>query len=124
MGLRDTGPRVSSIGLASIRIDGWCSMAASFDGGTVTTKPILLPADATRMLLNASSRWGAIIVEVLDESGAAVAESRPLTGDNVRMEAVWPNGSFARLPRQRPYRFRFRIVNARIYSWSVVPDAI
>lgn len=123
-GLRDTGPRVSSIGLASIRIDGWCSMAASFDGGTVTTKPILLPADATRMLLNASSRWGAIIVEVLDESGAAVAESRPLTGDNVRMEAVWPNGSFARLPRQRPYRFRFRIVNARIYSWSVVPDAI
>ena len=67
---------------------------------------------------------GAIIVELLDESGAAVAESRPVTGDSVRLEAMWPDDAFARLPRQRPYRIRFRLVNAHIHSWSVVPAAM
>ena len=114
----DSGPKYARIGLAKIRLDGWCSLAAGYDGGTVVTGPVVLPAGELRV--NARSPWGAVTVELLDEGGNPVpgGRSAPLSADGVDLRVEWPGGVPAGL-HGRPARLRFTLENAHLYSWRV-----
>jgi hypothetical protein len=117
--LTDTGPYHSAIGLATLRLDGWCSMQASFDGGQVVTKPVVLPEGD--VFLNAQADWGEVVVEALGAGGEPIQgmQPAPVTGDGVRLAVEWPQGRPLESLAGRPVRLRFNIRNAVLYSWTV-----
>ena len=116
----DSGPHYARIGLATIRLDGWCSLLAGYDGGTVLTRPMVLPRGELRV--NARARWGAVTVEVLDEGGNPLPQaprSAPVSADGVDLKVEWPGGAPPSSLQGRPVRLRFTIENAHLYSWTV-----
>ncbi len=123
--LKDTGPRQVGIGLATIRVDGWCSMRASFDSGQITTIPLVLPEKVT-MCLNAKSRWGDIVVEVLDENQNEIPglKSRSIRDDAIRIPVIWEENNAWHGLLGEQMRIRFKMRNAELYSWSIKPERV
>jgi len=116
---RDNGPRWGGIGLATLRRDGFCSMESSFDGGCLTTVPLFLPRGDLH--LNLKSDFGSAQVEVLDENGAPIpgAVSLPLRTDCCDATVSFPDGFTMDSVLGRPVCLRFRLSNARLFSfWS------
>lgn len=108
-----------AIGLATLRLDGFASVAASYDGGSFTTRPLVPQGD--RLLVNAVSDYGELRVEAIDDDGkplAGFAESdcRAVSVDSVSAEVTWQSRKFAEL-REKPVRLRFIMRNARLYSY-------
>src|SRR3954470_17402823 len=60
----DKGPEKSGIGFATIKRDRFVALEASFDGGEILTKPVLLKGG--RLRLNGQSSFGQIVVELID----------------------------------------------------------
>lgn len=120
---KDTGPGSSQggirIGLATIRIDGWCSMQASFDGGRIVTVLLVLPKG--EFFLNAKADWGQIFVEVLDLQGSVVDEmkSEPIRSDGVCLPVKWPKGKTLAELAGKKVKLRFTLKNALLFSWKV-----
>ena len=120
---RDNGPGSSQggirIGLATIRLDGFCSMQASFDGGQIVTVPLILPKGD--LFLNAKANWGEIVVEVLDSNGNVIdgMKSELIQSDRIRLPVKWPQGkTFAELAGTK-VKLRFTLKNALLFSWKV-----
>ena len=117
----DNGPDFVGIGLATMRLDGWCSLDAGYGGGTVLTEPGVLQSGD--LWVNAKADRGQVVVEVLDEAGQRLPGSRPsapLAADGVRLPVTWPDGGAPTWSGDRPVRLRFRLENARLYSWGDV----
>ena len=106
----------SAIGLAKLRLDGYVSLGASFDGGSVTTVPVR--ARGSSLYVNAVSRYGEVVVEVLAD-GKPIATSMPVRGDGVRQKVRFPNGASKLLFSGKPVQLRFNLRNARLYSYWV-----
>ncbi len=117
--LKDTGPHFVGIGLATLRLDGWCSLQSGFDGGEVVTTPLILPAG--KLFINAKSDWGEIAVEVLEADGKAIenAQSASVNSDGIRLQIQWPEGGSLGRFAGKPVQLRFAIKNALLYSWKV-----
>ena len=109
----------SAIGLAKLRLDGYVSLGASFGGGSVTTVPVL--PGGKELHLNAAARFGEIVVEVLGADGEPVAGgiSKAMTGDRTDLMVVWPDKASNPLASGEPIQLRFKIRNARLYSYWV-----
>ena len=109
----------SAVGLAKLRLDGYVSLSASYDGGSVTSVPVVLGGDT--LYLNAAARFGEIVVEVLGQDGKAVPSgvSKPVTGDGVDLEVCWPAGTPKALLAGDTVQLRFKIRNARLYAYCV-----
>lgn len=118
----DQDPRTMSIGLATLRLDGFASMNASFDGGTVTTRPYRLAG--TKLILNVKSDYGKVLVELLDESdkpvrGFGKEDCHAVQADSCDAEVAWGRRSLAEV-RDIPIKLKFHLHNARLYSYRVV----
>ena len=109
----------SAIGLAKLRVDGYVSLSASYDGGTVPTVPVI--PGASSLHLNAAARWGRITVEVLDQLGQPIpgARSLPVESDGTDLTVRWPAPAGSPLAAKRPIQLRFTLHNARLYSYWV-----
>lgn len=118
-GPKDTGPYHIGIGLATLRLDGWCSLQSSFDGGEVITKPVILPEG--ELFINAKSDWGEIVVEFLQPDGDEIEgmRSTPVKADGVSLHVQWPNDNSLERLAGKPIRLRFTIKNGLLYSWKV-----
>ena len=112
------------MGMATLRRDGFASLAAGFDGGRVTTRPIVFEEGALR--INAKARFHAnVTVEVLDEReqpirGYSAADCAPCREDSVDQLVTWKDNSDLNRLAGRPVKLRFDLVNARLYSYRVV----
>lgn len=116
-GEKDSGPYHIGFGLAVIRLDGWCSLEAGFDGGEITTRPVILPEGD--LYLNAKCLWGSIAVEILDEQGKLIARSDPVITDGVSLKVSWPEGNPLAGNAGKPVQLKFILKNALLYSWKV-----
>jgi len=120
------GRHRTGIGRAVTRLDGFVSADAGFDGGELTTKPIVF--DGERLELNIDTSIGGFAqVEILDEQGQPIAgfakdECEVICGNSVRWPVRW-NG-----PRQiaelagRPVRLRFVMRDSRLFAFQFVND--
>ena len=116
-----------SICLATLRVDGFVSIDAGEEGGTIVTKPLVLSGDS--LYLNADAEDGELSVEVLeDQAGADVKsfkpissftmeECEPVVSDSVRQKVVWKDSkSFSELG-ERTIRLRFHLRRAKLFSF-------
>ncbi|MDY0168631.1 MAG: hypothetical protein RBS80_18935 [Thermoguttaceae bacterium] len=115
----------ASIGLAFLRRDGFASMDAGPDGGTLTTRPVVF--DGKHLFVNAKVPGGVLQAEVLDERGQAIepftlANSIPFSGDSTLQPMTWKGGSDLGELRGRPVRFRFKLVRGSLYAFWVSRD--
>ena len=78
---KDRGPKAGCIGLAKIKRGRFLSLEASFDGGTILTKPLTF--SASELFLNANAAYGSIQVELLGEHGEAIPGlKKAIRGEN------------------------------------------
>jgi hypothetical protein len=109
----------------TVRQDGFVSVRAEPDGGTVTTKPLTFTAkdDGVVLLLNAStSAAGSIRCEICDGSGVpftdfALTECKPLYGDGIELPVVWQKGAVLKALAGKPVILHFELKDADLYAY-------
>lgn len=107
----------NSIGLAKWKLDRFVSADAGPDGGTLTTVPMLFRG--TRLELNAATNGdGHITVEVLDPKGTVLAQTKPVTGDDLRHRVEWMSDLRLAQFASQPVALRFHLKNAQLFSFA------
>jgi len=113
---QDIAAGQSAIYLATLRRDGFVSLDPENESGHLLTGPIELKGE--QLFLNASCRdSGGISVEVLDETGDAIAVSQPLVGDGVRLPVRWKQDFEPRSLESQPVRLRMVLNGTSLYSF-------
>ena len=101
----------ASIGLASLRRDGFASMEGT---GMLTTRPVTFSGE--HLFVNAVGR---LRVELLDEAGKVLATSETIAIDSTKEKIELPD--LAGLVG-KPVRFRFHLEDGSLYSFWVSKD--
>ena len=115
----DPKPPVKGVGLATLRKDGFVSVEAGPDGGTMTTRPFIFLGDTLE--LNADASEGSITVAALGDDGEPIPgfdreTSLGITSDSTQHSLQWTEQDDLHQLQGRPIRLRFHLNNARIYS--------
>jgi hypothetical protein len=119
----DQDPRSMAIGLATLRRDGFASVGASYDGGTLTTIPYVFDGDA--LSLNVKADYGRVLAELVDEQGIPLpgfdrGACQAVQADSVDARVRWSGADSLRVLGGRPARLRLHLVNARLYAYRCV----
>jgi hypothetical protein len=115
---RDTG---GSTGLAVLRRDGFASLDAGPDGGTLTTRPVRFAGK--HLFVNADVASGSLTAEVLGEDGKVVeglgrADCVPVRSDRTRQPVTWKRTDLGSVAG-KPVRFRFHLRDGRLFAFWV-----
>lgn len=104
----------------TLRLDGFTSVHAPYDGGEMQTKPLVFIG--RRLVLNyATSAAGAVRVEIQDAQGKPIPgygldEAVELLGNEIARVVAWKSGEdLSRLAGQ-PIRLRFVLKDADLFS--------
>jgi hypothetical protein len=122
-GMYDRG----ATGIAFLRRDGFASLEAGAEGGTLTTRPVTFTG--SRVFINAAAAdGGEVRVELLDEAGQPLqpytrANCRPITADSTLAPVAWQGAEDVAALRGRAVRFRFALRRAALYAFWVSRDA-
>lgn len=116
----------ASIGLATLRRDGFASMDAGEKPGTLTTRPIKFQGE--HLFVNFSAPQGELRVEVLTlenkNYGPFTAEKCiPLRGDSTRQRVTWNGAESLARASNKNVKLRFTLTNGSLYAFWVTPDA-
>ena len=115
----DKGEKFGAVGFGSILRDRFVALEASYDGGTLTTRPLLL--DSIDLTLNAESKFGEIRVMLLNDQSETLAESEPIRSDGLAIPVKWKENPYRRII-ESGIRVQFKIRNAKLYSFRQHPD--
>ena len=119
---RDNAQATEHIRRYTIRLDGFASVHAPYQGGEVITRPLRF--DGNRLQINMStSASGWIRCEVQDESGTplpglALGSSSEMAGDEIERTVTWKTGSDLSRISGKPVRLRFVMKDADVYSFQ------
>ena len=105
---------------AALRTDGFVSLQADYEGGTVTTRPFTFAGSRLR-LNHSTSAAGSIRVEVQDAAGKALpglslADCPIIFGDELDRIVRWDKGSDLADLAGRSIRLKFEIKDADLFS--------
>jgi hypothetical protein len=100
--------------LAVLRRDGFLSLTATEEEGSVETRRFRLPTG--RMFVNVDARQGRLRVEVLDPTGEVVAPSAPIVTDTPKKELTWESSDLATWVGKE-VSLRFVLTEASVYSY-------
>jgi len=109
----DSGENRGGVGLATVPLDRFVSLGASFDGGHIITRPLHL--SGKHLHLNAKADFGRIDVEVFDATGKRLAQSKPLCADGLDLPVHWQAGK-PQSDWPTPVTFRITLRNALLFS--------
>jgi hypothetical protein len=115
---------VCSTGLALLRRDGFASMDAAQDEGTLTTR--LVRFQGGYVFVNVDAGKGELRVEILDEKGEVIepfsrARCVPIREDKTLQRVTWTKeADITRLAGKR-VRVRFHLTAGRLYAFWVSP---
>lgn len=113
-----------AIGLATLRLDGFCSMQAGKDEGWLISRREVFRTP--RVHINAATAQdGFVEAELLDRDNHVIPgfsrhECVPFRGDSVRHTLEWKSGDFPEEWRGRDKKIRFHLRNADLYSYLPV----
>lgn len=109
----------------SLRLDGFASARAPYEGGALTTKTVVF--SGRRLVLNYStSAAGSLRVELLDDAGRplpghAAVDSDEIVGDEIARVVTWKGDPDLGALAGHPVRLRFRMKDADLYSYRFEP---
>lgn len=104
----------------TLRIDGFVSLSAPYDGGEMITKPLVF--EGTRLVLNfATAAAGCIRVEIQDADGKPLegfrlADCAEIFGDSLQRAVTWKGGPDVGKLAGKPVRLRMTLKEADLYS--------
>jgi hypothetical protein len=104
----------------SLRLDGFASVRAPYEGGEMITKPLTFKG--ARLMMNFStSAAGGIRVEVQDEAGTPIPgftidDSVETIGNEIERAARWKSGDDVSALAGKPVRLRFAMKDADLYA--------
>ena len=112
--------RLSGIGRAVMRLDGFVSADAGYRVGELTTKPIIFEGNHLELNVDTSA-GGSMQVEVLDGEGSPIEgfarnDSQPMYGNSVAMRWIAAKGLGAL--SGRPVRLRFILRDCKLYAFQ------
>jgi hypothetical protein len=112
-------------GLAIMRRDGFASMDAGNNTGTLTTRPVTFKGKY--LFVNVDNPNGQLYVEVLTKDnkpieGLTFENCNPVSGDSTIQQVTWNDGKDLSSVAGKPVRFKFSLNNGRIYSFWISPD--
>lgn len=116
----------SAVGLATLRLDGFCSMHADDSEGRLISRREVF--NTPKVTINARcAPGGYVTAEILDRNnnvipGFGKLYCKPFTGDSVRGELSWKTREFPPELMDKDKKIRFYIRNADLYSY--VPRGI
>ncbi len=114
-----------STGLAVLRRDGFISLSATGNGGTLLTR--LVSFNGKYLFVNIDCPQGELRAEVLNENNSVIAPFSaenciPISSDSTLKQVSWKgSGDLSALAGTR-VRFRFYLKNGDLYSFWVSPD--
>jgi hypothetical protein len=119
----DQDPRSMAIGLATLRRDGFASLAASYDGGAIVTTPAVLTGDA--LCLNVKADYGDVRAALLGPDGTPLAgyaedDCLPVRADGTDVPVAWRERRTLSATAGQPVSLRFTLRNARLYSYRAL----
>ncbi len=114
----------ANIGVATLRLDGFCSMRAGDEEGWLISRcePFIVP----KVTINARCREGGyVLAELLDADGDVIEgfsreECERFTGDSVDHVLTWETAELPEEQREGDKKIRFILRNADLYSY--LPD--
>lgn len=106
---------VCTTGLAVLRRDGFASMDAGAEEGTLTTRT--LQFGGRHLFVNLDAPEGELKVELLD-GDKVLATSAPLKGNGTKLRVQWPESALES-EALKPRRLRFHLTRGRLYSFWV-----
>jgi len=112
---------VSTTGLATLRRDGFASMDAGQEGGTLTTRPVKFRG---KYCFVNFAGTGHLAMEILDESGKTLRgysyqDFHPVGGDDTRLAARWNKAPDLSRLAGRTVRFRFYLQRGKLFAFWV-----
>jgi hypothetical protein len=111
-----TGPD-SRVRRFTYRLDGFVSLHAGTDGGTMVTLPLVYSGEQLSLNFK-TGEGGSVEVQLLEgEDGQVLlGTSGALSGDEIDQTLKWSNDSIA-VTSGKPVRLMFRLKNADVYSF-------
>ncbi|MBT3290504.1 MAG: hypothetical protein HN380_24380 [Victivallales bacterium] len=117
-------PAEAAIGLAVLRLDGFCSMHADASEGSLISRRELFQTPT--VTINAKTGPGGYVVaEVLDRHNQVIPgfsrdDCAPFSGDAVQHQLTWKTKKLPKGQATAEKKFRFFLKNADLYSY--LPD--
>ncbi|MBL8179667.1 MAG: hypothetical protein JNK48_33620 [Bryobacterales bacterium] len=111
-----------AISRAVMRVDGFVSADADYEGGSILTPPLRFTG--SRLELNVDTSAGGVVrVEIQEESGKPVAgfamhEALETTANDVKAVARWKNGADVTALAGKTVRLRFLMRSAKLYAFQ------
>ena len=114
--------RLTGIGRAIMRLDGFVSADADYSGGEIVT-PLIKFQGKTLELNLETSGGGSVKVELLDENdrpiaGYTKADATTLCGNSVRMPAAWGENKDLGKLAGKPIKLRFIMQDCKLYAFQ------
>ncbi len=112
----------ASTGLATLRRDGFASMKAGVEEGTLLTRP--LSFNGKHLFLNLDASQGALDVEVCREDGKSISgftrrDCRTIQVDSTRQQVQWRGKDNLESLAGKPVRLKFIMTNSELYAFWV-----
>ncbi len=112
-------------GLATMRRDGFASMDASSDSGTLTTRVVTFKGKY--LFVNVDAPKGELHAELLDRDGKVISpftlnNCNPVSDDKTLVAVTWKTLEDLSVLSGKPVRFRFHLKSGKLYSFWVSPD--
>jgi len=113
-------------GLAFLRRDGFASMQADDEEGTLTTRPVRFRGKS--LFVNAAiEEGGKLEIEILDREGNVIPRfqrqgCRSIREDKTLISVKWNDAEDLSSIAGQPVRFRFHLKQGALYSFWVSPD--
>ena len=110
-----------AIHAAVLRLDGFVSVQAGSEPGTVLTRPLVWRGST--LWVNADAREGELRAEILDgegnllRPGLSLDRSTPVSRDGVRIALGWSGAEDLGELRGRTVRLRFQLRNADLFAF-------
>jgi len=118
------GQHLSGISRAVLRVDGFVSATAGYEGGQFTTPPIRFQGRTLELNVDTGG-GGSVLVELLDEEGRPLAgyskaDAVPIIGNAVRVPVKWKGGEDVSRIADRAVRLRFSMQDCHLYAFQFV----
>ena len=113
--------RTGRTALATLRWNGYVSLDAGPDGGSLTTRPLRFKGN--RLTINADASGGRLVAAILDVDGHPIdrfgaEDCTPITSDAVRHEVKWRNAADVSSLTGKTVRLRLEFDSAQVYTFQ------